>query len=65
MYDLVDMEELLTREEVIRLLKISKATLYRLTRDGELPAIKGKRFIRYRKSDIIAFLENHTSRRGF
>lgn len=64
MYDLIDVEELLTREEVIRLLKVSKATLYRLTRDGELPAIKGKRFIRYRRSDIIAFLEKHTMRRG-
>lgn len=58
------MEELLTREEVIRLLKVSKATLYRLTRDGELPAIKGKRFIRYRRSDIVTFLEKHIMRRG-
>jgi len=57
-------EELLTREEVIRLLKVSKATLYRLTRDGELPAIKGKRFIRYRRSDIVTFLEKHIMRRG-
>lgn len=54
-------EELLTREEAAKLLRMSTITLYRLTRDGELTVIKrGRGYTRYRKSDLLAFLDRYT-----
>ena len=54
-------DELLTRREAARLLRISTITLYRLTRDGELSVIRrGTHYTRYRKSDLLAFLDRHT-----
>lgn len=56
-------DELLTKKEVARFLKVSEATVYRMTRRGDLPAIRrGKRFTRIRKSDLLAFLERYTQR---
>jgi len=53
-------DELLTRKEVAEFLKISQTEVYRLTRKGELPVIKkSKKFVRYKKSDILAFLERY------
>jgi excisionase family DNA binding protein len=53
-------DELLTRAEVAEFLKVSQQEVYRLTRTGELPVIKkSKKFVRYKKSDILAFLERY------
>ena len=53
-------DELLTKKEVAKMLKVSESMVYRLTRRGELPAIRaGKRFTRVWKSDVIKFLERH------
>ena len=52
-------DELLTRDDVAKLLKISLVTIYRLTKEGELPAVRGKRFVRYRRSDVEDFINRH------
>ena len=54
----ISLDEILTKKEVAEFLKVSEATIYRLTKRGELPAIRGsKRFLRYQKSDVLAFLQ--------
>lgn len=57
-------DELLTREEAAKFLKIATVTLYRFTRDGELTVIKRGAYVRYRKSALIAFLDRHTIEGG-
>jgi excisionase family DNA binding protein len=57
-------EELLTREEVAKFLKVSETTVYRLVKNKQLPAIKvgkGKTFVRFRKRDVLAFLEKYST----
>lgn len=52
------MDEIMTKKEVAEFLKVSEATVYRYTRRGELTAIRGsRRFLRYQKSDVLAFLQ--------
>ena len=51
--------ELLTRDEVARLLKISRATLYRLVEARRLPFYKVGHSLRFDKRDVMAFLRNH------
>ena len=54
-------DQLLTRPEVAQLLRISAMQVYRLTKQGELPVIRrGRRFTRYKKSDVEAFLDRYT-----
>lgn len=57
-------DELLTIKEAAKFLKMATVTLYRLTRDGELTVIKRGGYVRYRKSDLIAFLDRHTIKGG-
>ncbi len=55
--------ELLTREEAADILKVSLTQLYRLTRDGEIAVVKrGRRFVRYQRSDIEDFINRHLYR---
>ena len=60
-------EELLTTEEVARFLKVSETTVHRLAKRGDLPAIKAgkerKSFKRFRRSDLMTFLDNYTVRK--
>ena len=53
-------DELLTRAEAVKFLRLSNTALWRLTRDGELTVIKRGAYVRYRKSDLLAFLDRHT-----
>ena len=50
--------EWLTADEVAELLRLSKPTVYRLFRSGDL---KGRRYsarlIRFAKADVLAFME--------
>lgn len=56
------MDELLTRDDVAKLLKVTPITVYRLTKQGKLPAIKiGKRFVRYKKPDVLELINRHTT----
>ena len=51
------MDELLTRKEVMKLLKISRSTLYRLEKRGELKRIQiSPRKILYKRKDIEELL---------
>lgn len=45
-------DELLTTEEAVTYLKISKRTLLRLIKDGKIRALKVGNLYRFRKSEI-------------
>ena len=51
-------DELLTKKDVLELLKISTATLDRIMKKKEIPYIKLERKVLFRKSDIDKFLES-------
>lgn len=53
------MNELLTVEQLIKLLKVSKMTIYRYIKARKLHAIKAGRDYRVKQSDFNAFLEKH------
>lgn len=57
-------DELLTRAEAVKFLRVSNTALWRLTKVGELTVIKRGAYVRYRKSDLIAFLVKHTIKGG-
>ena len=58
------MDELLTRDEVAKLLKVNPITVYRLTKQGKLPAVKlSGRFVRYQKRDVLSLINRHTTYR--
>ena len=58
------MDELLTRDEVAKLLKVNPITVYRLTKQGKLPAVKlGGRFVRYQERDVLSLINRHTTYR--
>lgn len=53
-------DELLTVDEAARLLTISKPTVWRMIRAGELPVVKiAKRSRRIKRSDIEAYISRH------
>ena len=52
-------EEWLSTSETAQFLKVSKKTLKRYRDSGKLPFSKDARKIRYKKSDIIKYLNNY------
>ena len=52
-------EEWLSTDETAQFLKVSKKTLKRYRDLGKLPFSKDARKIRYKKSDIIKYLNNY------
>ena len=53
-------EELITVEEAAKLLCCHVKHVYRLIAEGKLPRVKfGRRWVRVKRSDVIAFIENH------
>jgi excisionase family DNA binding protein len=52
-----DFQAFLTTEEVLAYLKITPRTIYRLIRNGELPAVRVGRQWRFRRRDLDAWLE--------
>jgi excisionase family DNA binding protein len=52
-----DFQAFLTTEEVLAYLKITPRTIYRLIRNGELPAVRIGRQWRFRRNDLDAWLE--------
>jgi len=50
--------DLLTREQLMEYLQISKGTLYKLMRRKAFPYIKLERKVLFRKKDIDKFLES-------
>jgi excisionase family DNA binding protein len=57
-------DELLTINELKRILKCSQSYAYILVRSGRLPSVRigkgGKTFIRVRRGDLNLFLREHT-----
>jgi excisionase family DNA binding protein len=51
-------EELLTKEEVQKYLKISQSTLNLMMKRKEIPYVKLQRRVLFRKKDIDKFLES-------
>jgi len=52
--------EVITIGEAAEFLKTSKTYIFKMIREGELPVIRrGKRYTRFMKSDLIAFLHKH------
>ena len=51
--------EMLTSDQVMKLLKISQPTLYRYVKRGTLKSYKFGRDLKFKKSDIGAFIEAH------
>jgi excisionase family DNA binding protein len=47
----------LTTEEVLGYLKVNPRTIYRLIRNGELPAVRIGRQWRFRRTDLDAWLD--------
>ncbi len=53
-----DLEQMLTPEQVAALLQVSKATLCRLTKRGEIPHKRmGDRIVRYIRSEIELWMQ--------
>lgn len=52
------MEKLYTIPEVAKLLRISKATLYRMMRDGRIQTVKMGRKTLFRESELNRFIES-------
>jgi excisionase family DNA binding protein len=57
--------ELLTRKDVARLFQVSPLTVIRLQEAGKLPAVTlGAGSIRYRRSDVEAFIQQSITPKG-
>jgi len=54
---ILEMEELITLEELSRYLKISKPTLYKMVERGKIPALKIASQWRFKKEDISRWVE--------
>jgi excisionase family DNA binding protein len=46
------MEEILTTEEAIKYLKITKKTLFKMVKEGRVRAMKAGNAFRFKKSDL-------------
>ena len=51
----------LTTEEVLGCLKVNPRTIYRLIRNGELPAIRIGRQWRFRRADLDRWVERQSA----
>ena len=49
--------EIMTLEETAKYLKIGKSTLYKMAREGKIPAVKIANQWRFRKEEIDRWLE--------
>ena len=50
-------EEVLTTEEVCKLLRLSRQTIYKLVEQGKLPGTKVGQSYKFLKSELIEFLK--------
>ena len=52
--------ELLTIDEVAKLLKVHRSHVFRLMKDGELSIVRrGRRYTRILRSDLMTFVQKH------
>ena len=52
-------EGLLTVREASQVLHINRYLIYRLARDGDLPAIRVGRMVRFRPEDLREWIDKH------
>ena len=64
MNDLERATRLYTVPEVAALLRVSRATVWRLLRTGELPCTRVRGATRVRAADLDEFVKNSVERRG-
>jgi excisionase family DNA binding protein len=57
------MENLLTIRELSKILKINKSTLYQWVNEGKIPYIRMGGIIRFRKNDIVKWLDQCTRKK--
>jgi excisionase family DNA binding protein len=55
--DMEGFSEIMTLEETAKYLKIGKSTLYKMAREGKIPAVKIANQWRFRKEDIDKWLQ--------
>ena len=55
-------EEILTTEEVCKLLRLSRQTIYKLVEQGKLPGTKIGQSYKFLKSELIGFLKGSSAR---
>jgi len=57
-----DTQTLMTAKELGNYLRLSEASIYRLTGEGKIPVMRlGVRTLRYNFDDVMKALENHDS----
>jgi len=54
-------EEILTIDQTGKFLKVGKSTLYKMARNGKIPASKVGREWRFVKSDIIKWIKRNSN----
>ena len=54
----------MTVNEVAQVLRVSKMTVYRLNRQGDLPAVRIGRGFRIREDDVHRYLESRYTEAG-
>jgi len=57
-----NLDEIMNLDELVDYLKISKSTLYKLLRRGQLPGKKVGKQWRFHREMIVAWLTNHSGR---
>lgn len=57
------MEEVLTLTEASKYLKVNKATIYRLARQGRMPAFKVGKVWRFKRDRIEAWVDENSNNR--
>lgn len=57
--------ELLTADELSKILRVPKTTLYTLSQQGKVPAIKIGKHWRYIKSEIKKWIERNNNYNGY
>jgi excisionase family DNA binding protein len=60
--DAINVEELLTVEQVQQLLKVGRTFAYSLIRSGELPSYRVGRLVRVRRRDVEHWLEEQAAK---
>lgn len=50
-------EEFLTPDELAKKFKVDRSWVYRQVRETDLPRIKCGKYLRFRLSDVLAYLE--------
>lgn len=58
---MIEQLEIMTTNEVVEYLRTTKTTLFKLIREGVIPAVKVGKAYRFRRSEIEAFLSGKPS----